>query len=83
MRVVSNTSPISNLAMVGRLRFLREQMQIVLIPKAVFLELQRLEDLQAKETIHSAIADGWIQVETLKDETLVNVLGTSLDAGEA
>jgi predicted nucleic acid-binding protein len=42
MRVVSNTSPISNLAMVGRLRFLREQMQIVLIPKAVFLELQRL-----------------------------------------
>jgi predicted nucleic acid-binding protein len=39
--------------------------------------------LQAKETIHSAIADGWIQVETLKDGTLVNVLGTSLDAGEA
>jgi predicted nucleic acid-binding protein len=35
MVVVSNTSPISNLAIVGRLALLRDQFGTVLVPSAV------------------------------------------------
>ena len=35
MTVVSNTSPVSNLAMIGRLWLLRSQFDHVLIPKTV------------------------------------------------
>lgn len=83
MPAVSNTSPISNLAMIGRLQILRGQLETVVIPNAVFLELERIENLKAKEAIASALADGWLQVKALEDQTLVNVLCTSLDAGES
>lgn len=83
MRVVSNTSPISNLAVVGRLQILRDQMESVVIPGAVFLELERIENLKAKDAIASAVADGWLQVKVLEDQTLANVLCTALDAGES
>jgi predicted nucleic acid-binding protein len=39
MPVVSNTSPISNLALIGRLDLLREQFRKILIPEAVDREL--------------------------------------------
>jgi hypothetical protein len=39
MLVVSNTSPISNLAIVGRLEFLRRRYAVVHIPLAVANEL--------------------------------------------
>lgn len=39
MRVVSNTSPLSNLAIVGRLDFLQRRYSSVQIPPAVAKEL--------------------------------------------
>jgi len=38
MRVVSNTSPLSNLAIIGHLGLVREQLGIVLIPPTVRAE---------------------------------------------
>jgi predicted nucleic acid-binding protein len=42
MVAVSNTSPISNLSMIGRLGLLRSQFGEVLIPEAVRTELERM-----------------------------------------
>jgi predicted nucleic acid-binding protein len=42
MLVASNTSPISNLAIIGRLNLLRSQFHEIWIPGAVQSELDRL-----------------------------------------
>ena len=42
MLVVSNTSPVSNLAIIGRLDFLRWRYAVVRIPPAVVGELAAL-----------------------------------------
>ena len=44
MLVTSNTSPICNLAMIGRLDLLRDQFGSVWIPDAVRIELDRLSN---------------------------------------
>lgn len=49
MTVVSNTSPFSNLAILGRLSFLRIQFDHVLIPKTVDQELAQLADASPAE----------------------------------
>ena|SRR5438132_12512 len=60
MRVVSNTSPISNLAIIDRLELLRARYGTLLIPTAVESELSALSHPLAKQRIQSAISAGWI-----------------------
>lgn len=62
MLVVSNTSPLSNLAIIGHLELVREQLGQVIIPAAVRLELSRHPDSTARAAIETAIADGWCWV---------------------
>jgi len=50
MRVVSNTSPISNLAIIGRLDLLKRRYGVVRIPFAVAAELSALSHPPAKAT---------------------------------
>jgi uncharacterized protein len=57
---VSNTSPISNLAITGRLALLRSQFSQVLIPEAVRTELERMPNLEAKASIEDALRNGWL-----------------------
>lgn len=83
MRVVSNTSPLSNLAVIGRLEVLRTQFGNVAIPEAVAAELAHLEHATAAQAIDLAYTEGWLTVENASDRTLIQVLKTSLDAGEA
>jgi len=45
MRVVSNTSPLSNLAIIGRLDLLKQRYGTVRIPPAVARELSALSHL--------------------------------------
>ena len=47
MQVVSNTSPLSALAIIGRLGLLHTQFGTVRIPKEVWTELSRLEHAPA------------------------------------
>jgi uncharacterized protein len=62
MRVVSNTSPLSNLAIIGRLNLVREQLGIVVIPPAVEAELSRNPRTEARAALAAAMRQGWIQV---------------------
>jgi len=55
--VVSNTSPISNLAIIGRLDLLRERYGRVLIPPAVKTELDALAHAAGKRRIEQALCD--------------------------
>lgn len=62
-QVVSDTSPISNLALIGRLDLLRRLHGTIIIPPAVHAELVRLRSSQAGAAIHAAIEDGWLRVK--------------------
>lgn len=83
MLVVSNTSPILNLAIVNRLEFLRRQFGEILIPNAVLEELKIDEDRPGSQLIRDAITSGWIQVQKVNNEPLVQLLKQTLDRGEA
>ncbi len=60
MRVVSDTSPISNLAIIGRLDFLRQRYGEVRIPGAVANELAFLTRVEARKSLEAAVTNGWI-----------------------
>ena len=83
MRVVSNTSPISNLAIIGRLDVLSHQFGTILIPEAVRRELSRLEHQAGRQAIEQALTQGWIQIEPTTPSDLARNLASTLDAGEA
>lgn len=80
MRVVSNTSPISNLAIIGRLHLLRRRYGVVRIPLAVAAELSALSHPAAKAQITAALAEGWLVEE--KAPSSPPQLPFPLDAGE-
>ncbi len=83
MLVVSNTSPISNLALIGRLDLLRDQFEQVWIPDAVRVELDHIPDNVAKASIRRAYEQNWIRYRTVGNAQLAGVLGNELDRGEA
>lgn len=83
MPVVSNTSPILNLAIVDQLELLRQQFGEILIPKAVLDELKVDEERPGSQAICEAIGSGWIQVQEASNEPLVQLLKQILDRGEA
>ena len=82
MRVVSNTSPILNLAIIGRLYLLNSVFGQVLVPPAVLEELRPDEHLPGSEEIRAALAEGWLRVQEVNDLRLVSSLGRELDRGE-
>ena len=83
MPVVSNTSPILNLAIIDQLILLREQFGQIFIPPAVLRELRIGEDLPGSRAVYEAIEDGWTGVVDVEDMTLVQVLQRELDKGES
>jgi predicted nucleic acid-binding protein len=82
MLVVSNTSPLSNLAIIGHLGLVREQLGNLVIPPAVRTELLRHPHPKACAEIEAAIQDGWIRVMPLAG-AVPAALAASLDLGEA
>jgi hypothetical protein len=80
MRVVSNTSPISNLAIIGRLDLLRWRYRVVRIPLGVAAELSALSHPAAKAQITAALAEGWLVAEEAPSAS--PELPFPLDAGE-
>lgn len=81
MIIVSNTSPISNLTIIGEIALLQQIYPKVLIPPAVHSELMRLPILQS--TVHDLLGAGWLQVQTLTNFQLLQVLNQTLDPGES
>lgn len=82
MPAVSDTSPLSNLAIIGRLDLLRERYVTVLIPPAVHGELAALSHPAAKARIEAALREGWLKVEPLPAGAASLPLPHELDPGE-
>jgi len=81
MPAVSNTSPILNLAIIGRLALLKEQFETVFIPPAVREELRVESELPGSRVIGEAIEAGWIQIEQVRDMAFVKILRRELGVG--
>jgi len=83
MPVVSNTSPILNLAIIGEISLLRDQFGEVLIPGAVLEELRVEENLPGSQGVRDAIKAGWLRIEKVTQDPLVRAMQRDLDRGEA
>lgn len=83
MIVVSDTSPLSGLAIVGYLGLLEQLYGRVLIPSGVWHELQRGGEDDPRIT--DVLGLDWIKVRDPTNQQLVNVLQTErhLDRGES
>lgn len=81
MTIVSNTSPLSNLAKVGQLILMQQLYGTILIPTAVYEELL---DERAGETVNTAVESAkWLQIKAVQNQELVDELRNRLNAGEA
>jgi len=79
--VVSDTSPILNLARIGRLELLPALYHQVIIPEAVYEELTVSKaDLPPGIDLSS---EPWLTIATPKDQARVQKLREDLDPGEA
>jgi hypothetical protein len=83
MRAVSDTSPISSLAAIGRLPLLQSQFSEIWIPTAVLEELRAHPDRTALATIQAALREGWIKCASPAASRLFSVLSLHLHRGEA
>jgi predicted nucleic acid-binding protein len=82
--VVSDTSPITNLAVIGQLDLLRQLYNHIVIPEAVYSEM-----VAAGKPVPGAVEVqtlSWIQVQSVKDSQRVYTFQTNqnnIDLGEA
>jgi uncharacterized protein len=83
MLVASDTSPICNLAIIGRLQLLRSQFGEIWIPGAVKCELDQHHHAGALKEIQEAFQEGWIKTKVLKLDQVARLLRATLDPGEA
>lgn len=81
MIVVSNTSPISNLAAIGQLGLLQQLYSNVIIPTAVYQEL--LNSGGTEPGILAVQTLDWIQTLAVTNLALLQTLQNNLDMGEA
>lgn len=81
MIVVSNTSPIVNLAVVGHLDLLQQLYDRVMIPQAVYDEIVVAGTGQPGAVEVKTFA--WIETGKVADRALVASLQLELDEGEA
>ncbi|MBN8655812.1 MAG: DUF3368 domain-containing protein [Anaerolineae bacterium] len=83
MLVVSNTSPIMNLAIVGELDLLHQQFGEVIVPQAVIDELRLESEFPGTDNIRRAILEGWLRKEQVENQQVALALRRELDNGEA
>lgn len=83
MPIVSNTSPLLNLAIIEHLHLLQQQFTTILAPNAVYDELQLHTSRPGTELLKAAFADGWLQRAAVSNVHLVHSLRLDLDVGES
>lgn len=81
MIIVSNTSPITNLAAIGQLDLLHRVFDRVVVPDAVVQELTA-GGIGWPGAVELAQAE-WIHVQAVQDRNLADALRLELDQGEA
>ena len=83
MRVVSDTSPLLDLAIIGHLALVRQQFGHVWVPPAVLGELQPDAQRPGSLEIREALRVGWLRASDHPQPELVAVLQRELHYGEA
>jgi uncharacterized protein len=83
LTIVCNTSPISNLAVIGQLELLRQVYGAIVIPQAVVNEVAKISSSYSQAAMVPTSV--WIQIERVKSRDAVNDLlqQQKLDLGEA
>lgn len=81
MIVVSNASPLINLARIGQIGLLRELYGELWIPEAVWREV--VEEGRGQAGAEEVGQGGWIVTQLVTNQLLVEALQQELDAGEA
>jgi hypothetical protein len=81
MIVVSNTSPLTNLAAIGRFDLLHQLYGEIYIPEAVLQELS--SQGQQWPGYHETVQSAWIFQHPVQNTALVKALQRDLDAGES
>jgi len=81
MIIVSNTSPITNLAAIGQIELLQKIYKTIFIPQAVYDEMANLGyDVPGTKEVQTL---DWIKIKTVIDSDLVAQLQTEIDKGES
>ena len=80
MIVVSNTSPLANLAAIGQLDLLRQIYRQIAIPEAVFQELTTEGGLHPGAIVRQL---DWVTCRRVSNPALVTALEVEVDRGEA
>ena len=83
MPVVSNTSPLLNLAIINHLFLIKKQFGKILIPHGVSTELKINDNLPGSQQLREAITSGWIATHQVENQALIRLLRRELDRGEA
>lgn len=80
MIIVSNTSPINYLILIGQINLLPELFQQIIIPQAVYTELS---DKLAPPPVQAWIATppSWLKIQTVSQST--DAIANLLDLGES
>lgn len=81
MRIVSNASPLINLARIGKLDLLRELYGELIIPEAVWHEV--VVEGAGQPGADQVKASHWIKSQAVTNRQLQQALRQELDAGEA
>jgi len=81
MIVVADSSPLIALSRIGRLELLRDLFGRLVIPEAVWREV--VDSAPGKVGVSEIEGAGWIERQTVKDLSLVNLLRRDLGAGES
>ncbi|MBI2297990.1 MAG: DUF3368 domain-containing protein [Armatimonadetes bacterium] len=83
MRVVSDTSPLLNLAIVDLLDLLPAIYEAVYVPEAVVAELRLDSGLLGTDRLLAALGSEWLQVVAVAESSVSSAVRGQVDAGEA
>ncbi|TYQ17001.1 UNVERIFIED_CONTAM: putative nucleic acid-binding protein [Acetivibrio alkalicellulosi] len=83
-KIISNTSPLIALSMIGKLHLLWDLFDAVYIPNGVFCEIINSENEvdYGKREVTSAVDEGKIKVYSVKDEILIRKMIGRMHKGE-
>ena len=81
MIIVSDTSPISNLLVIGQLNILVQVFGEIIFPPKVYEEIKKLEDFGFD--VHEINDSSWIKIVIPTNIGFVHELNENLDAGES
>jgi len=81
MKIVSNSSPLINLARIGKLGLLRDLYEELIIPEAVWHEV--VVEGAGQPGSEEVKAADWIKTQSVVNRDLKRALQQELDAGEA